>query len=186
MDDFGDDVHMTSGTRHTNLRNVIKLADYSDRITRFYYYKMIDDSFLTGLFAMLLRDAVERRTDAIALQPYSDGLTEPGLDLLVVTGIVGCDREPSCEQPLGVGRVQGVAQVGLGVDRLAARRVGLADLRHVVVERGELGLQVVVRRTEPLAEEPLLGPDGSPEDEEHGDRDSTSPQNVGPSSATAR
>jgi hypothetical protein len=29
-----------------------------------------------------LRDAVERRTDAIAMQPYADGLTEPGLDLL--------------------------------------------------------------------------------------------------------
>ncbi len=29
-----------------------------------------------------LRSAVERRTDAIAMQPYADGLTEPGLELL--------------------------------------------------------------------------------------------------------
>jgi hypothetical protein len=29
-----------------------------------------------------LRDDIERRTDELAYQPYVDGLTEPGLDLL--------------------------------------------------------------------------------------------------------
>jgi hypothetical protein len=37
-----------------------------------------------------LRDDIERRTDDLAYQPYVDGLTEPGLDLL-----------PSLLSPLG-------------------------------------------------------------------------------------
>jgi hypothetical protein len=40
-----------------------------------------EDGAITEAGAQL-REAVERRTDAVAMQPYTDGLTEPGLDLL--------------------------------------------------------------------------------------------------------
>jgi hypothetical protein len=40
-----------------------------------------EDGTITDAGAQL-RDAIERRTDAVAMQPYADGLTEPGLDLL--------------------------------------------------------------------------------------------------------